>query len=411
MSLESFFYANENNIFALAVFIIIVAFVLINRKRFAVEGKVLFIYRTKIGLKVMGRLSRYRRTVNIFGILGVFAAVGSIALMVWLLVPYLGAMISHPSTTPAGAELVLPVAGVPGIAGVPILYWLLALIIAVALHEASHGVVALSKKIKIKSSGFGFFLAFLPLAFVEPNEKQFSKAKRFDRLKILAAGSFINVILGVIFLVVYILLSNYLVSVHAVSFSPIVLNVLSVVHGGPAYNANLTAGTTITQINGKQFNSSTAAESYLSVNPGQYVNLTSSSGTVYHIKTAYNASINTTSTHSYIGIGGEYVCIGNQFFISPVSCNAYPNGGAPPQIVYWFDGLFLWISFISLGLGLANFLPIFGITDGCKIVNELLGYVVKDKKRLIGLTNIIIIAFSALFLLLTPLGTLLFSAL
>ena len=147
------------------------------------------------------------------------------------------------------------------------------------------------------------------------------------------------------------------------------------------------------------------------MNPGQYVNLTSSSGTVYHIKTAYNASINTTSTHSYIGIGGEYVCIGNQFFISPVSCNAYPNGGAPPQIVYWFDGLFLWISFISLGLGLANFLPIFGITDGCKIVNELLGYVVKDKKRLIGLTNIIIIAFSALFLLLTPLGTLLFSAL
>ncbi len=409
MSFASFFYANENNILALIVFAIVVFFVLRNRKKFSVEGKVMFIYRTKLGLKIMQRLSKYKRIINIYAILGVITAVASIAFMLYLLIPYLSLMISHPSSTPAGLELVLPVSGVPGIVGVPIFYWLIALIVVVTLHEGSHGIVALSKKIKLKSSGFGFFLAFLPLAFVEPEEKQFNKASRFDRLKVLAAGSFTNIVLGIIVLVVYILLSNYIVAIHAVSFAPLALQVVGVVPGGPASNANLTVNTTITQINGQQFSTTQQAEAELSVIPGQYVNLTTSSGEVYSIKTIYNASINTTN-HSYIGIYGEFIETGtSQFLISPISSNASPNNNLPSQTLYWFDGLFLWIAFISLGLGLANFLPIFYITDGCKIVNEFLGYAIKDKKRLWNVTNGVIIFFSVLFIFLTPLGTLLFS--
>jgi membrane-associated protease RseP (regulator of RpoE activity) len=409
MSLESFFLANENNILALIVFAILIAFVVINRKKFAVEAKIFFIYRSKLGLKVMKSLSRFKRTINIFAIIGVIAAVGTIAFMLYLLVPYLELMISHPSTTPAGLQLVLPVSGVPGVFGVPIFYWLIAIIVVVALHEGAHGVVALSRKIKIKASGFGFFLAFLPLAFVEPEEKSFAKAKRFDRLKVLSAGSFINLIIGVIFLVVYILMSNYLIAAHAVSFSPLLLNISSVVAGGPAYNALLPPNTLITKINGNQFFTVQQAEGNLSVTPGQYVNLTTSSGQVYSIKTIYNIS-SATTTHSYIGISGEFIQQNySQFPIVPIGQGVYPNNNLPAQTGYWFDGLFLWIAFISLGLGLANFLPIFYITDGCKIMNELLGYVIKDKKRLLKVTNAVIIAFSVLFLLLTPLGTLLFS--
>lgn len=409
MSFESLFYANENNIFALIVFAIVVILVLINRRKFAVEGKVLFIYRTKLGLKIMQSLSRFRRIINIFGILGVFAAVGSMGLMLYLLVPYLSLMISQPSTTPAGLQLVLPVSGVPGVLGVPIFYWLLALIITVVLHEGSHGVVALAKKIKIKASGFGFFLAFLPLAFVEPDEKQFLKAKRFDRLKILSAGSFMNLLLGLLFLFIYLSFSGYLISAHAVSLSSLVLNISQVNFGSPAYNANLMPNTIIMEINGMHFYSVQQAESNLSVTPGTYVNLTSASGQTYPIKTIYNSS-SPTSTHSYIGIVGEFIQPNSsQFIIAPIGQGVYPNNNLGSQTMYWFDGLFLWISLISLGLGLANFLPIFYITDGCKIMNELLGYVIKDKKKLMTVTNAVIISFSVLFIFLSPLGTLLFS--
>jgi membrane-associated protease RseP (regulator of RpoE activity) len=410
MSLLSFFYSNENNILALIVFALIILFVIIKRKRFSIEGKVLFIYRTKFGIVLMKKLSKYKRILNVYGMLGIFAGVISMGLMLYLLVPYLQMMISRPATTPAGLELVLPVSGVPGIVGVPIFYWLIALIVVVVLHEASHGIVALSRKIKIKASGFGFFLAFLPLAFVEPDEKSFAKAKRSDRLKVLSAGSFTNLILGLIFLVIYIFVSNYMVAAHTVSFYPLALNILSVIPGGPAAHANLTANATITQINGKQFLSPQQAESYLSVTPGTVVNLTSSSGQVYRITTTYNESINDTSTHSYIGILGEYTYLKlSPFFISPISRSAYPNNTPGAQILYWFDGLFLWISLISIGLGLANFLPIFYITDGCKIVNELLGYVIKDRAKLMKVTNAVIVFFSILFLFLTPLGTILFS--
>jgi membrane-associated protease RseP (regulator of RpoE activity) len=493
MSFTSFFFANENNLIALVVFAILVVFVIINRKKFSVEAKVMFIYRTHLGLKIMKRFAKYKRIVNIYSVMGVFAAFVSIALMLYLLVPYFGQMISQPASTTPQLQLLLPVSGVPGVLGVPVIYWLIALVVVIVLHEASHGIVALSKRIKLKSSGFGFFLAFLPLAFVEPDEKRFAKASRGDRLKVLAAGSFTNILLGIAFLVIYFLLSNYIIGIHAVS-SSLAMNTLGVLHGslaynaglkpnttiteingnqffspseaeyylsatsgryinltdssgnvysikqpssvtflsalyivgviknGPAYNAGLKPNTTITEINGNQFFSPSEAEYYLSVTPGQYVNLTDSSGNVYTIKTTYNASI-TTKTHSYIGIEGGFVqsvsplgliddfsqTSPSQFIIQPIAPTAYPNSGFGSQILYWFDGLFLWLFIISLGVGLANFLPIFYITDGCKIVNEFIGYFTPDQKLQERITNWVIIAFSVFFILLSPLGTLLFS--
>ena len=404
MSFAQFFYANENNILALVLFAVIAAFVYIKRRNFTVEGKIVFIYKTKIGLRIMKRLSRFKRAINVYGILGALSFFASTAFMLYLLVPYMGLFLSHPSTTPAAVQLVLPVSGVPDVIGVPILYWLIAIIVVVVFHEASHGIVALSKKVRVKSSGFGFFLAFLPLAFVEPDEKQFAKIKRFDRIKVLAAGSFTNILMGIAFLAIYILLSNYIISAGIVTFPPIYLHILSVVPSGPAALAGLTANTTVTEINGNHFSSPQQAVSYLSVQPGQYVNLTALDGTVYHIKTAYNSTI-PTSTHSYIGITGEYVePARSPFIISPLG-NAIATSGFAAQSLYWVDGLMFWLFLISLGIGTANFLPIGYITDGCKIVYELLGYVSKDKKKVLKATNAIVVAFTVfiLFLLIMPL--------
>lgn len=75
-------------------------------------------------------------------------------------------MIIHPTTTLPAVAPLFPVSislhGLPVLIGVPVIYILLAIIVLAALHEASHGVVALYKKIKVKSTGFGFLFGVLP---------------------------------------------------------------------------------------------------------------------------------------------------------------------------------------------------------------------------------------------------------
>ncbi|MDP8012560.1 MAG: site-2 protease family protein [Nanoarchaeota archaeon] len=413
MTFASFFYANENNVLALILFLAFLVFVIAKRKRFEVQGRfIFFLYKTKLGLKWMANIARHRKAVNIYATIGVFAAFASIAFMIYLLVPYLGMMIQHPQTTTPALTLVLPVTGIPGVFGVPILYWIIVLILVVIFHEGSHGFVAISRKIKIKSSGFGFFLAVLPLAFVEPDEKSFERAKKSDQLKVLSAGSFTNILMGLLALGLYFLLSHFLVSSNLISFSPLIMHIGSVI-SGPALHV-LPNNVSISQINGQSFTTTSQAISLMeSVEPGQYVNLTTTTGQTYAIKSVYSSSMN-TSTHSFIGnFSGVYFTYeGTQpFIISPISLNAFPENNPESQVLYWFDGLFLWMFVIALGVGLANFLPIFYITDGCKIVEVSLGYVIKDKKKRLMITNYIIIFFSIFLILLTPLGNVIFSVL
>ncbi len=77
-------------------------------------------------------------------------------------------------------------------------YWIIIIAIIAIPHEFAHGIFARLNKIKIHSTGFGFLGPFLA-AFVEQDEKDMEKAKRFPQLAVLAAGTFANVIFTVIF--------------------------------------------------------------------------------------------------------------------------------------------------------------------------------------------------------------------
>ncbi len=410
MSFASLFYSNENNILALIIFLIFGIFVFVKRKRFDVEGKVIFIYRTKLGLKLMQKASKFKRFLNVYSIVGIFAGFASIVYFIYISAPYLGLMFQHPSSTLPAADLVLPVSGVPGIIGVPVLYWLIALLVVVVLHEGSHGVVALARKIKLKSSGFGFFLGILPLAFVEPNERIFNKAKRIDRLKVLSAGSFTNVLMGIGFLLLYLWLSHYLVATGNVSFTPYVLHIVNLTQNGPAQSAGMPSNVSILKIDGNEIQQPNQLFNYLNVRPGTTVNFTSTNGTIYSVVAAYNSSITTNANHSYIGFEG-YLSLPSQpaFLISQIAPNANPTGAVASQLGYWIDGLLLWLFVIALGLGIANFLPIFYITDGCKMVYEAVGYFTKNARTQLKVTNAIVIIFSIFFIFLTPIGSILFS--
>ncbi len=77
-------------------------------------------------------------------------------------------------------------------------YFLVALAIVAVSHEFSHGIIARLNKIKVKTTGLAFFGPFFG-AFVEPDEKQMNKSKKFVQLSILAAGTFANVLMTVLF--------------------------------------------------------------------------------------------------------------------------------------------------------------------------------------------------------------------
>jgi hypothetical protein len=84
-------------------------------------------------------------------------------------------------------------------------YLVLALSVVVASHEISHGIASLADHVPLKSAGL-FFAHVVMGGFVEPDEEKLNQAKNATKLRIFAAGSSTNIILGILCIV---LLSNF----------------------------------------------------------------------------------------------------------------------------------------------------------------------------------------------------------
>ncbi|MEK6889630.1 MAG: site-2 protease family protein [Nanoarchaeota archaeon] len=91
-------------------------------------------------------------------------------------------------------------------------YFILAIAIIAISHEFSHGIFARLFNVKIKSTGFAFLGPFLG-AFVEQDDKQMLKTSKVQQMTILAAGTFANVIMMILF-------SILLVFFFHVSYTP-----------------------------------------------------------------------------------------------------------------------------------------------------------------------------------------------
>mgnify|MGYP001571999002 CR=1 FL=1 len=77
-------------------------------------------------------------------------------------------------------------------------YFLVALAIVAVSHEFAHGIFARLWGIRVKTTGLAFFGPFFG-AFVEPDEKQMAKAPKKHQLSILAAGTFANILMTILF--------------------------------------------------------------------------------------------------------------------------------------------------------------------------------------------------------------------
>ena len=209
----------------LGLFTLFVALFLYKRRNNLKREGLLFLYRTKLGIKfIEWTTSRYNKCLKkiqypiiITGYLLTFFGI-------WMILKIAYFYITSPVAAKAlKVPVIMPlVPYLPEIFKMDFLppfyftYWIIIIAIIAIPHEFAHGIFARLNKIRILSTGFGFLGPFLA-AFVEQDDKQMRKAKKFSQLSILAAGTFANVLMTIVFGVILILF-------FTLSFSPAGLN-------------------------------------------------------------------------------------------------------------------------------------------------------------------------------------------
>ncbi|MBN2457785.1 site-2 protease family protein [Candidatus Woesearchaeota archaeon] len=380
-------------------------FLLLKKEKLAVQKIIsyavyLVMYRTRLGLKFMDRISsKYRELVKLFGYtsigLGFF---GMIFISVTLVVMFIR-MIFAPEVQEAGITLVLPFTNVPGLGYLSFWHWIISIFVLALIHEFSHGVVARAHNLKIRSSGFAVFgivLPILPAAFVEPDEKQLKKAKDVVQYSVFAAGPSINIIFAFLIL----LLMPYTADVSGRTMAPFEDRITEPVGMSfniinetlPAGAAGMESGMVITAIDGKEVNDYNDFVLQLwRLEPGESVGITAD-GRDYDVKTIANPD---SEDYAFLGI----VPLENNRKIRPGYEDIAPA-------YYWFKGLFKWLFMLNFFIGIANLIPL-GIVDGGRMLQIALEKIVgnaEKAKKIWGFIGFLFFAIIILGLLSSYLG-------
>jgi membrane-associated protease RseP (regulator of RpoE activity) len=337
-------------------FILIWVIAILFRKQLKIDVEGPFLLRRTKRLRgFIDRVAQsHPRFWRVFLNIGIPISIFFMGLMVFTLIYSLGTLLEAPQV-----QIVLPGVDLPGQAiAVPFVYGIIALFTVLVVHEFGHGIISRVEGVRIKSIGVALF-AVIPGAFVEPDEEDVKKSKKPSRLRIYAAGSVFNLALAVIALIIFYVLSMFLI---APAFHSEGMEINRVVPASPAQGI-LSTGMIIQSINGKSTND---ANSYIkainNTKIGDELTFITDKGT-YKVKTGPNPNNN---SKSYIGIGTQE--------------NLVLNSGYPPAyetitqwLLYPLKDLFYWIFLLNFAIGTINLLPARPL-DGGLIFAELLDY-------------------------------------
>nr|WP_231833706.1 site-2 protease family protein [Pyrococcus horikoshii] len=301
------------------------------------------IWRTKKFINFIDRIGRkYQRFWKIYGDLGIITGFGGMIFVLYYFAKQAYNIIRpiKPVTMPS-VQLVIP--GVT----IPLVYGLIALAILVIVHELSHGFVARSEDIPLKSVGLLLFI-IIPGAFVEPDEDQLKKAPLRSRLRVFGAGSFANFVVA--------LISLLLVNGIALAFEPHGVEIAGTIKDSPAYNV-LQKGDVIIGINGMKIETLEEFMEFMNkTRPNEEITLT-----VIRNKKIINISIILGEHPERAGKGfiGIYP---TQHWISKIGFDK------PLTIVLT---TFYWIYVLNFGVGLMNLLPVIPLDGGRMLIDTL----------------------------------------
>jgi membrane-associated protease RseP (regulator of RpoE activity) len=373
-------------------------------KRFTFSYGIVML-RTQRGLSIMDRLGSRKITkplawfmlylMPISGGLALFLILSEVFIFLGPKGAATASYVAH-NITPLGNLLL------PGINPyVPIVYGWLAIVVAVVIHEASHGIVARSLGLPVKTAGLIFFF-FIPLgAFVELDETQLRETNPRNSLRVLAAGSGINFIVGLICL--GLLLLSVATLVPAANGSAIAgVNQDAPGNPSPALHAGIMPGDFIVAINGVPNNDLGS----LSLQPFEVINITiwrdGQTMVLRDVKLGETVTVNTqthqNTTYPYLGVNyipySALTGVVTTYLYHPGSVVLYvippafpgvadripfsaqlsiyyssPLGAAMPIV----ENVLFWLFFVNFNLAIFNNLPIYPMDGGQALERFLVG--------------------------------------
>jgi len=348
-------------LFLVFVFLIFL-FYLRHKERFEIQDKVFALYRTTWGLAGMERLAKkHPRFLSFLSSLGIIIGFIGMIAMTLILIKATFDLIFVPGAPPALAPVLPGVKIAPGLPTLSFLHWIISIVIIAVIHEFSHGVIARLNNIKIKSSGFAF-LGPIPAAFVEPDEKQMEKKSRKAQLGVLAAGSFSNILLGLIVIGIMAIISPFTASL--LDYNGV--NVVDLVDNGPLSLAGVSIGDKITKIDGNDVNNINDISTVLSEkNPGDKISLTTDKGD-------YDVILSDNEGKAYLGTSLSV----DEVVYNERALDKYGKTGL--DLIFWFSQLLFWLWVINIGVGLFNLLPLGPIDGGKMLFVSLTKFVSKE---------------------------------
>jgi membrane-associated protease RseP (regulator of RpoE activity) len=232
---------------------------------------------------------------------------------------------------------------IPGVGiFVPLWYGLASIVLLLFVHEFAHGILARVHGLELKSTGL-LTLGALPIgAFVEPDETKFKGGESIARMRVLAMGSFANLILAIAAVFLFALLV-------APAGSWIVAE---------SNTASVPNGTAILSIDDVDFSDvsyvGAAMESQMFSNQ-VYVIKESAFGNVSGVNVTTASGTVSVAASELAGLKIRYV-------------PAYRFDSALGGVL---AGLFFWMYFFNFNVALVNLLPVVPF-DGGKMILELL---------------------------------------
>jgi len=239
---------------------------------------------------------------------------------------------------------------VPVLPGLTIrVYWLpyfvLAFLVAVLTHEMAHGIVARIEGINIKSAGV-FFALVQPGGFVEPDKEDLENSSTVSQMRVLSAGSSMNLLVGImIFLLVSLLFYT----------APSGIVIMEILENGPLDHAGLRGWDVIYAINGTRIETGEDLRDFMAnVAPGDRLILSTSRGDVSITAVSHPDELNT----AIIGVKASTIYYPSRLGLG----------------FFWDVQLYTalnWISLLLMNLAIVNMLPI-PLLDGDRFLQSFL---------------------------------------
>ena len=375
-----------------------------------VWGRSFLMWRTDWGKNFIERISQNKPFWRRVGDVWVVTVFIIMILMFSLLLWQATLAWQIPKTSAVSPKMMI---GLPGLNPViPLWYGILALVIAMVIHEFSHGILSRVAGVKVKA--LGLLLFFFPVgAFVEPDEEGMKSMKKWERMRLYAAGPGSNMVVAVVFSFLF---SSVMVASLEPAEDGLLLYSVSADYGGA--EAGLEPWMLLTAIDEEEIENTDDWQRIMnSTYAGQTVNVsvlnrgdqeiysvTLSDKGSYYLKYYPDYYESWMSGKGFMGVAAENPKIVTDNLANPTEnillyislpfaklqpfpehfTSIYEPAGAVgvlPDNLFWIlANAFYWIFWLNLMVGLTNALPAVPLDGGFIFADGVTGILDKFKK-------------------------------